>query len=329
MEKLLANEIRDELKRYLNKPHYLSEFTFNHNGTIADLLEVSDQIIGYEIKSDSDSYTRLSKQIQGYNSVCKKIYMVVGDSKSSTVFKHIPEFYGVIVAKRDSDGHVQFEELRSASNNPHWTHEAMLLWIPSVDLKRFAKTLPGLLNEYNGKKTPIGKLTKWILIEKVLKYATPAQIEKLVIEYLKSDDLQERRAESIRINQAIKNSSKRHKETELTRRINNWDYLVEDLDSLSKLEPRRLMARLFALGQSYLPLSLEYNARGIHNGKFVYNPLTETIDFILKGEYGFIDGFIVPDIINNTKFLNLLRRGLEEDFSLSILTVEIKSCVSA
>lgn len=80
--KLNASQIRTGLEQLLPNNKLLYEFTFRINGTIADVLDITtNNIIGYEIKSDLDSYVRLPKQINGYNSVCQKIYVVVGESK--------------------------------------------------------------------------------------------------------------------------------------------------------------------------------------------------------------------------------------------------------
>ena len=68
----------------------------------ADVLAVIDgYIIGMEIKSDSDSYTRLERQIKDYNVFCDYCYVVVGE-KHIHVDKKIPDFWGIITVTNDN-----------------------------------------------------------------------------------------------------------------------------------------------------------------------------------------------------------------------------------
>lgn len=326
LEKLLANEIREYLKLHLSGRKFLSEFTFRNNGTIADLLDINNQIIGYEIKSDSDTYARLPKQIEGYNSVCRKIYMVVGESKSSSVFLHIPEFYGVIVAKRKENGLVEFDMLREASNNPHWTTEALLWWLPSDNLKQFSKTIPTILDMYDGKKTPINKLNKYDLVKIIDKHASQYQIEIKVLSYLRSNELHTKRVEARRINESMKNQTQRISEREQQHRLQNWSCFKDDLRQISQSDALSRMSRLQGLGRNYLPLSLEFNYKGVHNGKFVFNELTRTVDFLLKGN-GKIKTLRVPDVIHNLTLINVLHRALETNMSLTEIRPLIIKCI--
>ena len=326
MEKLLANEIREHLKLHLGGRKFLSEFTFSHNGTIADLLDINHQLIGYEIKSDSDTYARLPKQIEGYNSVCRQIYMVVGESKSTSVFLHVPEFYGVIVARRKENGLVEFDTLREASNNPHWTTASLLGWLPSDNLKKFAKEIPSILDIYGGKKTPINKLNKYALVKIVDTHVSNYQIEVKVLSYLRSNDLQTKRVEARRINESMKNQTQRISEREQQHRLRNWSYFKEDLRQIIHSDTLSRMSRLQGLGRNYLPLSLEFNYKGVHNGKFVFNDSTQTVDFLLKGS-GIIKTLRVPDVIHNLTLINVLHAALETNMSLTEIRPVITKCI--
>ncbi len=320
MEKLLANEIRECLKTYIGHTHYLSEFTFYGNGTIADLLDVTEGIVGYEIKSNADTYARLPKQIEGYNSVCRKVYMVVGDKKRVSVLKHIPNFYGILIARRTENGEVSFEELRGALPNPYWTHHSLLMWLPSDRLKKYAKGLPTLLTEYGGRKTPIGKLNKRALIDKILEHATGPSIEAELSCYLKSNELRERRRAMANLNQLVKNKDAENYERERIYRVSNWPYFDEDYAALLKPQrDRQRFTRLDSLTQCYLPLALEYNNKGQHHGKFIYNTTTCQIDFLLKKDQSFLDSFVVPNCKYNLAFMKILKDGLREDYSLAKL----------
>lgn len=327
MEKLLANEIREHLKLHLGGRKFLSEFTFSHNGTIADLLDINHQLIGYEIKSDSDTYARLPKQIEGYNSVCRQIYMVVGESKSTSVFLHVPEFYGVVVVKRQDNGLVVFDVVREAGDNPHWNTRSLLYWLPSEHLKRLAKTNSDILALYGGKKTPINKLPKSKVVELIVQRINSAKIEHVVLRYLRSDELSARRLEARRINNSMKNYDSRMRERERTYRLGNWSYFKEDLRQILNYDESSRVVRLHSIGRNYLPLSVEYNPKGVHNGYFAYNGTTKTIDFHLK-DSNVDDTACVPDVLGNEQFLKFLHIALAQNFSCAQLRFLINDYIN-
>lgn len=76
--------------------------------------------------------------------------------------------------------------------------------------------------------------------------------------------------------------------------------------------------RLHSIGRNYLPLSVEYNPKGVHNGYFVYNETTKTIDFHLKDSN--VDVMVcVPDVLGNGQFLKFLHIALAQNFSCAQL----------
>lgn len=311
--KLLANEIRDALKTYLNRPSYLEEFTFYDNGTIADLLDTSDKLIGYEIKSNSDTYTRLPKQILGYNSTCEKVYMVVGDKKSKSVFNHIPDFYGVMVASRDEiGGTINFELLREAQQNPHRSIQSLLMWLPSVELKRFAKSIPNLLAAFDNKKTLIQKRTKDLLLSDIYTFSTESEIEARVMAYLQSDELRNKRQELADFNNQLKAQAESKRELELNQRISNFEYAREDALYIESQIRIGRFGRLSGLNSNYLPLSIEYSPEYIHKGGFIFDEESKMISFKLDiGK----DSITIPKVTSDLQFWDSIRLGLQNQLS--------------
>ena len=53
---------------------------------------VTDKLTGFEIKSDSDNYERLSKQITSYNQFFDENYIVVGTSHKKSIESKIRMF---------------------------------------------------------------------------------------------------------------------------------------------------------------------------------------------------------------------------------------------
>lgn len=71
------------------------------NGAVIDVAAIDkEHFCGYEIKSDKDSFKRLPGQIKIYNYVLDEITIVVGISKLSNVDKIIPNFWGIVVARK-------------------------------------------------------------------------------------------------------------------------------------------------------------------------------------------------------------------------------------
>lgn len=69
-----------------------------------DALGVIDgQLIGFEIKSDSDTYTRLKRQTADYDLLCDVNYLVVGKSHRRQADQHIPAHWGIICVYEEDE----------------------------------------------------------------------------------------------------------------------------------------------------------------------------------------------------------------------------------
>lgn len=84
----------------------------------ADVIAIlPDYIIGFEIKSDSDSYQRLPKQIKFYDKFFDNNYIVVGKTHKRRVSEFVPEHWGIICIFENDDGKPSVEVLREAGFN--------------------------------------------------------------------------------------------------------------------------------------------------------------------------------------------------------------------
>ena len=77
----------------------------------ADIVVVTDDLTGYEIKSDADSYTRLPGQIKEYDRYFQRNYLVVGINHRKTASEHIPPYWGILCVSESKKG-VQTETIR-------------------------------------------------------------------------------------------------------------------------------------------------------------------------------------------------------------------------
>lgn len=129
--------IRVVLRKKLEKKHakdahvrIIDELGLHHGDARVDIAVVNGVMHGYEIKSDQDTLFRLPEQIQVYNSVFDKMTLVVGKSHLYEAIKIIPDWWGVIVAKTDTDGNVIFNTIRKEETNKaqNQLSVARLLW---------------------------------------------------------------------------------------------------------------------------------------------------------------------------------------------------------
>ena len=86
---------------------------------VADALMITPGLIyGIEIKSDADTYTRLAKQVENYDSFYDRNILVVGSTHATHAAEHVPDWWGIISAEYDEDGNVDFYVIREPSENP-------------------------------------------------------------------------------------------------------------------------------------------------------------------------------------------------------------------
>lgn len=116
-DKAIRSALKLKLLMAKNKPKaILDELGVENGRAIADLVAIYKFSHCYEIKSDLDTLNRLERQLDFYNRNFQKITLVVTEKYSQKCLSVIPEFWGVIVAKRDGSD-VIFKQLRKAKFN--------------------------------------------------------------------------------------------------------------------------------------------------------------------------------------------------------------------
>lgn len=118
-------------KRYArSKYRIIPELGVKHGAARVDVAVVNGIMHGYEIKSDKDTLVRLHEQVRLYSPVFDKMTLVVGKTHLYKSVHVIPNWWGIEIAKIRSDGRIDFQVIRSPSNNPHQdgVSIAQLLW---------------------------------------------------------------------------------------------------------------------------------------------------------------------------------------------------------
>ena len=135
----------------------------------ADIVMVTeDAFYGIEIKSDADTYTRLSRQVTDYDYYFDYNYIAVGTRHAAHVAEHVPEYWGVITIEELPEG-PDFYIFRRPQPNPHMDVrlKLTLLWRPELAALQALNELPAYAQK--PKKFVIGKLAERIPYE-ILRY---------------------------------------------------------------------------------------------------------------------------------------------------------------
>lgn len=124
--KILTNDliIRSALKAVLEKHHakdkelrIIEELGVQHGSVRIDIAVVNEIMHGYEIKSDSDTLERLPNQMTEFNTVFDRVTLVVGKQHLYRAIYIIPEWWGITIAKINTDGQVFFQTIREPEDN--------------------------------------------------------------------------------------------------------------------------------------------------------------------------------------------------------------------
>lgn len=134
MKELYDKDMREALFSYfedsMKKIRFLEEI--NMGKSRADAVMITEnEIIGFEFKSDKDSFARLDGQIIDYNKYYDKNYLVVGRNYEKKAEGKIPDYWGIIVVYEDEEsGDIVVKLIKEADKNPEDTLKRQLgfLW---------------------------------------------------------------------------------------------------------------------------------------------------------------------------------------------------------
>jgi len=178
-------EIRKNFHRKKLQRHHankntlvIDELGLNHGKNRADIAVINGNLVGYEIKSNNDSLLRLKQQVQAYNSIFNKNYIIVGSRYQKIIHRYIPDWWGIIISEKSKRHAINFYLIRKAYKNKYikpisiarllWRSEAIEILeqnkAPSKLLKKPRESLyESIIEIYNINtllKTTIGYLKK-------------------------------------------------------------------------------------------------------------------------------------------------------------------------
>lgn len=134
---LLDKDIREPLFEFLEerygKVRILEEKTVG-NSRADVVMVIPDKIVGIEIKSDADTYTRLERQVADYDLYFDMNIVVVGSTHASHVAEHVPEYWGIVSVEEDYTSNIDFYVVREMQTNPKadLLRTIRVLWRPEL-----------------------------------------------------------------------------------------------------------------------------------------------------------------------------------------------------
>ena len=129
----LRNVLNKDLEKYRSESGHpaqiFEELGVRHGTARIDIAVINGAMHGYEIKSDRDTLERLPEQMNEYNAVFDKLTLVVGKHHLHEAINLVPDWWGVIVAKIESNN-ITFCTIRKAEDNQKQkgVSIARLLW---------------------------------------------------------------------------------------------------------------------------------------------------------------------------------------------------------
>ena len=120
LKKVLDKEL-EEYRKDGYKAEIFEELGVQHGASRIDFAIINGVMRGYEIKSDKDTLIRLPYQVKQFNAVFDKLILVVGKRHLYKAMHIVPEWWGIIIAKINTNGDVVFQTIREADYNKQQT----------------------------------------------------------------------------------------------------------------------------------------------------------------------------------------------------------------
>lgn len=133
---LYDKDIREPLFEFLEEKYgkirIIEEKTIGKSRADA-VMVLESAIAGIEIKSDADTYARLSRQVKDYNLYFDFNMVVVGVSHAMHIKEHVPQWWGIITVE-EAEGGIDFYIYRDMKENPQndFRRQLRFLWRPEL-----------------------------------------------------------------------------------------------------------------------------------------------------------------------------------------------------
>ncbi|KAB0654853.1 sce7726 family protein [Burkholderia diffusa] len=106
----------------------VQELGVHNTNAIVDVAAIYSELHGFEIKGETDSVSRVSKQSKYYNLSFPRLTLVTTSNHLGWALKNLPDFWGIILAKNSPTGAVM-NYIRPTKSNPDFCKETSLLML--------------------------------------------------------------------------------------------------------------------------------------------------------------------------------------------------------
>lgn len=170
-------------KSILRKAHLsvdtviLNELGLKNGESRADIAVLNGKMIGYEIKTEKDSLTRLASQVNSYSQIFDRAIVILAEKHLKKAKAIIPEWWGIYLIKPSNIENHIFKYERKAKMNPSQDSFsiAQLLW--KEEALEVANTIFNCNLRSNTDRQEIYKM--------ISSKCAPKKLSKIVMGYLK------------------------------------------------------------------------------------------------------------------------------------------------
>jgi hypothetical protein len=108
----------------------LNELGLKNGESRADIAVLNGKMIGYEIKTEKDTLTRLTSQVSSYSQIFDKAFIIVAEKHLQKAKTIIPDWWGIYLIEFSKEETYTFNYARKAKKNPSQDSFsiAQLLW---------------------------------------------------------------------------------------------------------------------------------------------------------------------------------------------------------
>jgi hypothetical protein len=108
----------------------LDELGLKHGESRADIAVLNGKLVGYEIKTERDTLSRLTSQVISYSEVFDRVYIISGKKHLDKINFLIPDWWGIYEIHQEDESSFSFFRIRDGEKNPtkNLYGIAQLLW---------------------------------------------------------------------------------------------------------------------------------------------------------------------------------------------------------
>lgn len=112
----------------------LHELGLSHGASRVDIAVINGHIRGLEIKAEADTLERLPQQVAAYGQVVDRATLIASERHLPAAYDFLPDWWGVVSARRAANGTVVFRRLREerANRQTDALSLARLMWRDEV-----------------------------------------------------------------------------------------------------------------------------------------------------------------------------------------------------